>query len=201
LALPQLAEPYASTLAYAKALIYWHQHHQFCGKCGSTTYIHSAGHERFCEKCNQSIYPRTDPAIIVAVSYQEHLFLARQRQWPTKRFSVLAGFVEPGESFEQAVEREVWEESKLKVHSIRYIGSQPWPFPCSIMIGFEAEATSLDFNLQDDELEQALWVTPKSLLEKLEKNELKLPTNGSISFHLIERWAHQHDISLSKYAD
>jgi NAD+ diphosphatase len=201
LALPQLAEPYASILAYAKALIYWHQHHQFCGKCGSATFVHSGGHERFCEKCNQSIYPRTDPAIIVAITHKTQLFLARQKHWPAKRYSVLAGFVEPGESFEQAVEREVWEESQLSVHAIRYVGSQPWPFPCSIMVGFEAEAKSTQFNLQDDELDDALWVTPDSLVEKLTTGEIKLPGSGSISYHLIERWAHRCNISLTKYCD
>ncbi len=199
LALPQLAEPYASTLAYAKALIYWHQHHQFCGKCGASTYIHSAGHERYCEKCSKSIFPRTDPAIIVSITHGEHLFLARQNIWPEKRYSVLAGFVEPGESFEQAVEREVWEESKLNVHSIKYLGSQPWPFPCSIMIGFQAEAKSMEFDLQDDELDQAMWVSPTSIIDKLKSGELLLPSSGSISQFLIERWAHQHKINLSKY--
>lgn len=199
LVLPMIAEPHSSAIAYGKALLYWHSHHTYCGKCGDKTYVHMAGHERYCESCEKSIYPRTDPAIIVSVTHGDELLLARQQQWPENRYSVLAGFVEPGESFEQAVEREVWEESQLKVHQIKYLGSQPWPFPCSVMIGFTAVAKSKDFNLLDDELERAQWVSPSSIIQKIEDGSLKLPTSGSISGYLIDHWAKQHGIKPSRY--
>ncbi|WP_144394083.1 NAD(+) diphosphatase [Pleionea sediminis] len=199
LVLPMLAEPYSSVIAYGKAMLHWHNGHKFCGRCGESTYFHMAGHERFCQSCEQSIYPRTDPAIIVSVTFGQELLLARQANWPEARYSVLAGFVEPGESFEQAVEREVREESQLDVKQIQYLGSQPWPFPCSIMIGFTAVAKSQDFKLFDQELEHALWVSPGSIVSQLESGSIKLPTGGSISGYLIEHWAQQHDINLAKY--
>ncbi|NVJ60241.1 MAG: NAD(+) diphosphatase [Gammaproteobacteria bacterium] len=198
LVLAQITEPYASTMAYGKALLHWHREHAFCGRCGHSNFFHMAGHERYCESCERSIFPRTDPAIIVSVTYQDRLLLARQSSWPDKRYSVLAGFVEPGESFEQAVVREVKEESNLNVHKCEYIGSQPWPFPCSIMIGFNAEAKNTNFELLDDELEKALWVTPKELEQQVKSKQLKLPTEGSISFALIERWARSHSLNLDK---
>ncbi len=200
LALPMIAEPYASIIAYGKALLYWHSHHKFCGKCGSKTYVHKAGHELFCEQCDKAIFPRTDPAIIVSVTFNDQLLLARQSIWPANRYSVLAGFVEPGESFEQAVQREVWEESQLKVRDVEYIGSQPWPFPCSLMVGFTAKATSSEFTLLDQELEKALWVSRDNIDELITSGQLKLSSPESISYHLIEHWAHQHGISLAKYA-
>ncbi len=197
--LPQIAEPWASTIAYGKALQYWHRYHSFCGKCGSPTYQHKGGHERYCDACETSTFPRTDPAIIVSVTHKEEIFLARQSSWPQNRYSVLAGFVEPGESFEQAVEREVYEESQLDVSQIHYVGSQPWPFPCSVMIGFTAEAKNKEFHLLDQELEHGLWLNPDSLVEKLNLGTLKLPTQQSISYYLIERWAKQHSINLESF--
>ncbi len=200
-ALANIAEPYASAIAYAKAMIYWHRHHQFCGKCGSKTAFHKAGHERYCEPCEFTFYPRTDPAIIVGVEYQENLLLARQATWPINRYSVIAGFVEPGESFEQAVAREVLEEVNLKVEKTQYIGSQPWPFPCSVMIGFSAQASSQSIELLDGELEKAIWVSPNEFSKKVSSGELKLSTRESISFHIIDRWAKRHNINIEKLFD
>jgi NAD+ diphosphatase len=199
LALPLIAEPYASTIAYAKALHYWHQQHQYCGRCGEPTEIYSAGHELVCSHCDSAIYPRTDPAVIMSVTYKDELLLARQSSWPEHRYSVLAGFVEPGESFEQAVKREVWEESQLKVSNVEYLGSQPWPFPCSIMIGFTAEASSQNVHLLDQELEHAIWVNADNFIEQLESGDIILPSSGSISYHLVEHWAQSQGLNIAKY--
>lgn len=199
LTMSAIAEPEASAVAFAKALLYWHKKHQYCGKCGEKTIIQSSGHERQCTACQQVVYPRTDPAIIISVTHKGRLLLARQASWPPARYSVLAGFVEPGESFEQAAEREVLEESGITIHSPEYIASQPWPFPCSIMIGFTAEAKNDAINLDDDELEHAFWVEPEELISKLAAGELKLPTYGSISHYLIDRWADQHGVSISRW--
>jgi len=201
LSLPSITEPTASIVAYAKALLYWHSQHKHCGKCGAKAEVHMSGHERHCPACDHTMYPRTDPAIIIAVTYNEQLLLARQASWPKARYSVLAGFVEPGESFEHAAIREVKEESGLDIHFPKYVASQPWPFPCSIMIGFLAEAKHQNLALLDQELEHAVWVSPENIGSLLSNGELKLPTYGSISHALIEHWANARHLNLSRWID
>jgi NAD+ diphosphatase len=194
--LPVLSENEVAPIAHAKALHHWHQSHHYCGFCGSETRSIAAGHERYCQQCDSTVYPRTDPAAIMAITHQERLLLARNPQWPENQYSVLAGFVEPGESFEQAVKREVLEEVGINVESIEYFGSQPWPFPHSIMIGFFAQASHCDINMQDEELETAFWVTAPELEIGLEDGTIKLPTGGAISFALIEDWARRYGIDV-----
>ena len=177
-------------LAYAKTLAYWHKRNHFCGVCGSRNEIREGGHCRACvnPQCGAVHFPRTDPAIIVQVRYGEKCLLGRQRIWPERMYSVVAGFVEPGESAEGAVAREVFEEVGLRLKEIRYYSSQPWPFPCSLMLGFTAEASDDRISLGDEELESARWFGRRELREAVENDMVKLPSPVSISYRLIEDW-------------
>lgn len=187
---PLLSRDEGALLAYAKALTYWHRRNNFCGVCGSPNEIREGGHFRVCAnpQCGALHFPRTDPAIIVLIRSGEKCLLGRQRVWPERMYSVLAGFVEPGESAEGAVTREVFEEVGLRVENIRYQSSQPWPFPCSLMLGFTAEVRDDLIRLGEEELEDARWFGRSQLREAVEKGELKLPTPVSISYRLIEDW-------------
>jgi NAD+ diphosphatase len=177
-------------LAYARAMIYWERRHRFCGDCGHPTRSAEGGFVRTCTNaaCGKSIFPRTDPAIIVLVQAGERCLLARQASWPPGRYSVIAGFVEPGESLEDAVKREVREETGIEVSEIYYQSSQPWPFPSSLMLGFVASAATTQFNLLDNELEHARWITRTELADEVRAGTLKLPPGLSISRRLIEAW-------------
>jgi NAD+ diphosphatase len=176
----------ANLLAYARALAIWRHQHRYCGICGSTTRATRGGHVLVCtnESCRQEQFPRIDPAIIVLVTDGERVLLGRQPSWPAGRYSTLAGFVEPGESLEDAVAREVFEESGVRVHDIAYHSSQPWPFPSSLMLGFTARANSADPVHTDSELEDARWFSR----EDIAHGDPALPTIHSISFRLIEDW-------------
>jgi NAD+ diphosphatase len=177
-------------LAYARGLTFWHDRHKFCGTCGSPTEVKAAGHQRQCTNpdCGAVQFPRTDPAVIMRVTHGDKILMARQAVWAQGMHSVLAGFVEPGESLEDAVAREVYEEVGLRLTRIKYFSSQPWPFPSSLMLGFSAEATSADFKLDHDELESARWMTRPELLNSPEDATFKLPRKDSISRRLIEDW-------------
>ena len=177
-------------LAYARGLAYWHDRHKFCGTCGSPTEVKAAGHQRQCTNpdCGAVQFPRTDPAVIMRVTHGDRILMARQAVWAPGMHSVLAGFVEPGESLEDAVAREVHEEVGLRLSRIRYFGSQPWPFPSSLMLGFSAEATSLDFKVDENELESARWMSRPELLDSPEDETFRLPRKDSISRRLIEDW-------------
>ncbi|CAN5824077.1 NAD(+) diphosphatase [soil metagenome] len=180
----------AAILAYAKGMAYWHQRHRFCGDCGSPTESKDGGFVRKCTNpaCAKQHFPRTDPAIIVLVHADDKCLLARQASWPAGRYSVVAGFVEPGESLEDAVKREVGEETNITVASVQYHSSQPWPFPGSLMVGYTAEAASFDFHYADQELEHARWFSRAEIVAEIEQGTLKLPPNISISHRLIESW-------------
>mgnify|MGYP001820006869 FL=1 len=180
---------HAGILAYAKALHYWQHRHRFCGVCGSPNLLRSAGHRMVCsnEECARQSFPRIDPAIIVLVTQGDACLLGRSPRWPPRRFSTLAGFVEPGESLEDAVAREVFEESSVTLTDIRYVSSQPWPFPASSMCGFYAEAASRDM-ATSEELEELRWFTPPELTEAVLAGEVLLSPPVSIAFQLLAGW-------------
>lgn len=184
LSLPQIDAGYA---AYARALVHWHRQHRYCGQCGAATRIEIGGHRRHCDACGLAQFPRLDPAIIVLVEHAGRVLLGRQPNWPPKRYSVLAGFVEPGESLEDALRREVAEESGVDVIECEYHSSQPWPFPASLMLGFTARAGS-DALSYGDELEHAAWFSPGELLAAVAAGEVRLPPPLSLSARLLEDW-------------
>ncbi len=176
----------AALLAYAKGMIEWQRRHRHCGACGSPNHSEQGGFVLACTStgCDHRSFPRIDPAIIVLVIDGERCLLGRQRGWPENRYSTIAGFVEPGESLEDAVGREVAEEANIRIARARYLGSQPWPFPNAMMIGFHAEAASLDIRLNDGELADARWLSR----EEMAAGEVALPPATSIAFRLIEAW-------------
>lgn len=183
---------HAGVLAYAKALHYWQYRHVFCGVCGSANRLESSGHKLVCsnEECGRQSFPRIDPAIIVLVTHGDACLLGRNASWPPKRFSTLAGFVEPGESLEDAVVREVFEEAQVRLKDIRYVSSQPWPFPASSMCGFYAEAENRDCGATE-EMEELCWLTAKEMEAAIISDEVRLPPPVSIAFQLIADWYHQ----------
>lgn len=178
-----------SLLAYARGLMWWHQRHRFCGVCGSPTVSVKGGHQRSCtnQSCKAPHFPRTDPAVIMLVHDGERCLLGRQKVWPEGMYSTLAGFVEPGETLEEAVAREVWEESGIRVRDVRYHSSQPWPFPSSLMLGFHAAAKSFDIVRNDEELGDAQWYTAEDLSRFQEFGKF-LPRRDSIARRLVQDW-------------
>jgi NAD+ diphosphatase len=176
----------AGVLAYARAMVSWRALHRFCGVCGNPTQPIKGGHVLVCTNpvCKHEQFPRTDPAVIVLVSDGERALLGRQAAWPAGRYSTIAGFVEPGESLEDAVVREVLEETGISVDAVEYHSSQPWPFPASLMLGFTAHAASTEILRRDDELEDARWFTREDIASGFPK----VPPGVSISFRLIEHW-------------
>ena len=183
---------HAGMLAYAKALHYWQYRHAFCGVCGSPNRLESAGHRLVCsnEECGRKSFPRIDPAIIVLVTEGEACLLGHNGNWPPRRFSTLAGFVEPGESLEDAVVREVFEEASIRLRDIHYVSSQPWPFPASAMCGFYAEAMSRDYRVSE-EMTELRWFTATELDEAIAADHVRLPPPVSIAFRLIADWYRQ----------
>jgi len=182
----ELPRDEAGLLAYARAMILWRERHRFCGRCGAPTVAAQAGHVLKCsdDVCGNQQFPRIDPAVIVLITDGERALLGRQAEWPAGRYSTIAGFVEPGESLEDAVVREVMEETGVVVDTVDYHSSQPWPFPSSLMLGFTAHATTTDIHLHDAELEDARWLDR----DQIAAGEVSLPTTHSISFRLIEDW-------------
>jgi NAD+ diphosphatase len=176
----------AGLLGYARGMISWRARHRFCGTCGATTLAAKGGHVLVCTNpgCRHEQFPRIDPAIIVLVSDGERALLGRQASWPVGRYSTIAGFVEPGESLEDAVAREVFEETGIEVDQIEYHSSQPWPFPSSLMLGFTAHALTTQIQRRDEELEDAQWFTRADLAS----GKPIVPPGVSISFRLIEHW-------------
>lgn len=188
-----IPEADSSLAIISKALVHWHKQHKYCGACGYETSSQQAGYMRLCsnDSCAQKHFPRTDPAIIVLVYTSEKCLLARQPSWDKGRYSTLAGFVEPGESLEDAVVREVHEESNIKVGRVFYQSSQPWPYPSSLMVGYLAEAESTDIQLLDMELEHAAWFSKAEMVDSIRKGTLNLPPQVTISYNLIETWFDQ----------
>jgi NAD+ diphosphatase len=179
----------AGIMTCAVALANWHGAHPRCARCGTVTRTIQAGWARSCPACGAEHYPRTDPAVIMAVvDAADRILLGRQGRWPDRRFSTLAGFVEPGEPLEAAVRREVAEEAGIVVGDVAYRGSQPWPFPSSLMLGFRAQAVSTEITVDGAELAQARWWSREELALDLATGELLLPGAVSIARRLIEDW-------------
>ena len=189
---PMMNREHGNLLAYARGMLTWRRRHRFCGVCGSETRPKDGGHQRVCSNadCATSHFPRTDPAVIMLVTHGDKCLLGRQKTWPPGMHSTLAGFVEPGETLEMAVAREVFEESGVRVHDVRYHSSQPWPFPTSLMLGFHAKALSDELNVNTDEIESAAWFERDWVIGQIRgrSETFKLPRRDSIARQLCEDW-------------
>jgi NAD+ diphosphatase len=187
---PFVSHTDGALLSYARAMAYWQRRHRFCGTCGSPTESRRSGHLRVCTNasCGAQHFPRTDPAVIMRVTHGDACLLGRQSHWLPLRYSVLAGFVEPGEDLESAVAREVHEVAGVRVEDVRYHSSQPWPFPASLMVGFTARATSRELRVNRDEMEDARWFTRDEVRRGVERGELALSPVDSISRRLVDEW-------------
>jgi NAD+ diphosphatase len=178
----------ASVLAHARGIMHWRVKHRFCGVCGSRCEPRSAGHVMVCQGCGAQHFPRTDPAVIMLVVRGDSCLLGHSHRFPNvTMYSTLAGFVEPGESLEEAVRREVKEEAGIDVGGVWYHSSQPWPFPSSIMLGFHAEGLSEDIHIDPDELKDARWFTRDQIRDH-QALGFSLPRADSIARRLIEDW-------------
>lgn len=173
----------------AAAILNWHRSGGYCVSCGKLTERIRGGYARVCPNCQWLEFPRTDPAVIVSIiDDDDRILLAHQGTWDEGRYSVLAGFVEAGQSFEQTCFREVEEESGIRLREVQYLGSQPWPFPRSIMIGFEARAATTEIKVDGEEIVHAAWFTRDELDRAVAEGRVKLPFRGSIAARLIDRW-------------
>ncbi|HET8603789.1 MAG TPA: NAD(+) diphosphatase [Marmoricola sp.] len=179
----------AAFAVHAIGLAEWHHAVRHCPQCGAPLSPVQSGHVLQCPGCGRQQFPRTDPALIMLVTDDEgRALLGRQPVWPEGRWSTLAGFVEPGESIEQAVRREVWEEAGVRVGDVDYFGSQPWPLPASLMLGFVGRAESTEIRVDDDEIEDARWFSREDVLAGARDGSLVLPGGISISRSLVEHW-------------
>lgn len=178
---------FSGLLAYSRALCHWHRQNRYCGACGSPMERADGGHVLRCSGCGQVQFPRVDPAVIVRITHGQRVLLGRQSVWPARRYSVLAGFVEAGESLEDAVRREVLEEANVALARIDYHSSQPWPFPASLMLGFTAHAENGDAS-PGDELEDLRWYDREALARDVMAGELRLPFKASIAYLLLADW-------------
>jgi NAD+ diphosphatase len=187
---PLLARSEGSLLAYARGILYWHSRHLFCGLCGAPTVSEEAGHVRRCTNpaCATVHFPRTDPAVIMLIHDGERCLLGRKHEWPKGMHSTLAGFVEPGESLEEAVAREVFEETGVTIDEIAYHSSQPWPFPASLMLGFHARARTTELTIDPGELEDASWFERRWLIAHPDDENFRMPRKDSIARRLVEDW-------------
>ncbi len=180
----------AELAATAKAVLGWHRSHRFCAVCGAESGMVEGGWQRRCESCGSSHFPRTDPVVIMLITHGSRTLLGRSPGWPEGMFSCLAGFIEPGETVEAAVRREVFEEAGVRVGPVRYLSSQPWAFPASLMLGCHGEALSDKITIDPTEIEEAIWVTKSELLEAFAgQNPSILPARkGAIAHFLLRNW-------------
>ena len=185
-----MAPSEAGLAAYVMALLNWHRRHRFCANCGNATDVAEAGYTRHCPRCGADHFPRTDPVVIMTVEHDDRLLLGRRAGWPSGRLSVLAGFVSPGESAEEAVTREVQEESSIVARDPVFVASQPWPFPASLMLGFHAVSDGGEPRATDGELEEVYWLGRDAIQEAIDGGDpgFQLPPPVSIARFLIDRW-------------
>jgi NAD+ diphosphatase len=181
---PVLSQAEGGLFAHGVALLNWHRRHGFCANCGAASVVREAGHVRSCPRCGAEHHPRTDPVVIMLVTDGDRAIVGRQARWPERRYSALAGFVEPGESLEEAVAREVREECGVRVSNIEYRSSQPWPFPTSLMLGFHATWAAGEPTIGDGELQDVRWITRDAIIE----GEVRLPPPEAIARRLIDEW-------------
>jgi NAD+ diphosphatase len=185
---PRLSRTDAGLVVQAQALGEWHRAHRHCPRCGGALAVAGGGYVLECTQCGRHQFPRTDPAVIMLVTDGDRALLGRQPAWPQGRYSTLAGFVDPGESLEQAVVREIAEEAGIEVTDVTYFGNQPWPFPSSLMVGFFARAVTTEIDVDGEEIEDARWFTREQLRAGAEDGTLVLPGGISISRSLVEAW-------------
>ncbi len=185
-----------ATYGGARSLVDWHARHRFCARCGSPTALAKGGWQRTCTGCAAEHFPRVDPVTIMLVEHDDRLLLGRQPRFPAGNYSALAGFVEPGETIEEAVTREVQEEAGVRVRDVRYVMSQPWPFPSSLMIGCHALADEPALTIDRTELEDARWFARAEVVEALEAAQrgeqnpgLNVPPRTAVAHHLLRCWA------------
>ncbi|MFC3613201.1 NAD(+) diphosphatase [Lutimaribacter marinistellae] len=180
----------AELAATAKAIVGWHETHKFCARCGAASDITQAGWQRTCPACGAHHFPRTDPVVIMLITHGDSVLMGRSPGWPDGMYSLLAGFVEPGETLEAAVRREVMEEAGVPVGAVSYLASQPWPFPSSLMLGCAGEALSREITLDPVELEDAIWVDRDEMMEAFagEHPRLMPARKGAIAQFLLENW-------------
>lgn len=185
-----LPGPEAAIVAQARSIIDWHQRHGYCAVCGGKTVLAKAGYARQCSACQAEHFPRTDPVVIMLAVKDGHALIGRQPRFPKRFLSALAGFVEPGESLEEAVRRELWEEAGITCQRVRYLASQPWPFPSSLMIACFAEADGFEVRLDADELEEVRWVTKPEVRAALAgEGDWLAPPPLAIAHTLLKCWA------------
>lgn len=180
----------AELAATAKAVFGWHDSHRFCARCGQPSVMAMSGWQRDCPACGTHHFPRTDPVVIMLITHGNAVLLGRSPGWPEGMYSLLAGFIEPGETIEAAVRREVFEESGVRVGAVGYLASQPWPFPASLMFGCKGDALDTAITLDPKELEHALWVSRERLAEIFAGRDLsiKAARKGAIAHFLLENW-------------
>jgi NAD+ diphosphatase len=182
----------AAIIAQAKAMIDWNQRHGFCPRCGTATKLVDAGYRRLCDNCNSEHFPRVDPVVIMLATEGEACLIGRGKQFPPGMFSALAGFVEPGETIEEAVRRELMEEASVKVGEVTYYATQPWPFPSSLMIGCFARAESRAVKADENELAEVRWIersVARELVQGQRVDGILVPPPIAIAHHLIKAWA------------
>jgi NAD+ diphosphatase len=182
----KLDDELAHIALYSRGLDLWQRNRQFCPKCGTKNRLSWAGHRMICQN-NHEQFPHIEPAIIVLVTHGNKCLLGRKAEWPTYAYSTLAGFVEPGETIEEAVKREILEESNIHVNNVQYFGSQPWPFPASLMLAFTADAENTDIKV-DDELEDVQWFTRKQLQEMMKEGYITIAPRYTVAHNLIVKW-------------
>ncbi|MGJ8586767.1 MAG: NAD(+) diphosphatase [Yoonia sp.] len=180
----------AELAATAKAVMEWHRSHRFCARCGAESAMAMGGWQRNCAACGGHHFPRTDPVVIMLITHGNAVLVGRSPGWPEGMYSLLAGFVEPGETIEAAVRREVFEEAGVRVGAVSYLASQPWPFPASLMFGCAGEALNKDLTIDPEEIEDAMWVTREEMAEAFAGNHPKLlpARKGAIAHFLLEAW-------------